>query len=312
MRIVVTGAAGFIGSSLCEFLVKKGHQVLGVDNFLPDSYSSEIKARNWHSLSSLPNLELIKYDLREDLPGTMLAGADVIINEAAMPGLVKSWSDFKVYSSCNIDVVENLARHSIKNSVKHFIQISTSSVYGAVADGSEESAPKPISPYGVSKLAAEELIKTYSRSFDLNFTILRYFSVYGPKQRPDMAYHKLIKSILRAEEFILYGDGNQSRSNTYITDCLEATVATLEKKAFGEIINIAGSNSHTLSQAISYAEEAAGRAAIIRFLPRRVGDQIITRGDITKAKKLLGFEPKVDLREGILNQVLWQKNNFYP
>jgi UDP-glucuronate 4-epimerase len=314
MRILVTGAAGFIGSSLSEYLATMGHEVIAVDMFLDASYSKEIKLQNWSELKRYSNITLIEHDLRQEITESFFDGVDTVVNEAAMPGLMKSWSNFEIYATCNIQLVENLIRTSTRFGVKHFIQISTSSVYGINAIGPENSITEPVSPYGVTKLAGEELIKTYNRTFGLNYTILRYFSVYGPRQRPDMAYNKIIRAVLNSEEFVIFGDGQQSRTNTYISDCLEATYATIVNRPFQETINISGSKEYSLLHAISIIEEAAGNKARIKFMPTRPGDQLLTNGNIEKAKRILGYNPKIELSEGLFKQLEWQKlhSRFKP
>lgn len=310
MKVLLTGAAGFIGSNLAEYLAKNNVSVRAVDCFLPDSYDSKLKIKNWEVLKSYSNVELVVSDLREKLPNGLLKEIDVVINEAAMPGLMKSWSDFNLYSTCNLNLVENLARESVKENIKHFIQISTSSVYGLNAIGNEESKLAPVSPYGVTKLAAEELIKSFGRSLGLGFTILRYFSVYGPRQRPDMAYHKLIASALTGRPIEVYGDGKQSRSNTYIQDCVSATFQAIIRKPNSEVINIAGGESRTLLEAINIIQEHLDKKINVIHKDKRPGDQLHTKGDIEKARRLLNYQPKFSLEIGLAQQVKWQANSI--
>jgi UDP-glucuronate 4-epimerase len=307
MTILITGAAGFIGSSLVEAASKSDFKIKAIDCFLDDSYDSKLKKANWQELKRFTNVEFLEIDLREELPKTLLNDVEVIVNLAAMPGLMKSWSDFKVYSSCNIDLVENLAREAVRRETKHFIQISTSSVYGLNAVGAEDSPLEPVSPYGVTKLAAEELIKTYSRTHNLNFTILRYFSVYGPRQRPDMAYNKIINAILTDKEIEIYGDGNQTRTNTYITDCVSATLSAIDLLPKSEIINVSGDSYNSLLTAIQIIENLLNKKANLVFKHKRPGDQRETKGNIAKAQMLLGYEPQVKLYEGLRNQIEWQQ-----
>jgi len=309
MTILITGAAGFIGSRLVDLLTGYKFHIKAVDCFLSESYDANLKRKNWKRLNLYSNVELLELDLRNPIPASLLKNVKIIVNLAAMPGLVKSWTDFNVYSSCNINVVENLARASINNEVTHFIQVSTSSVYGLNAVGTENSALQPVSPYGVTKLAAEELIKTYNRTFNLNFTILRYFSVYGPGQRPDMAYNKIISAVLNKKEFEIFGDGNQSRTNTYIDDCVEATLSAMMKIPQNETINISGEKSYSLNQVIELIEDAINDKAKVVFKEVRPGDQKETKGNISKAKLLLNYAPKVDLEEGIRKQIEWQRSN---
>ncbi len=310
MRVLVTGAAGFIGSSVCRHLVEHGCDVRAVDCFLDESYSAECKRARWATLDALPEVELIQYDLRQPIPGAIFAGVDTVVNEAGMPGLMKSWTDFELYLSCNVAVAEALARMAVRHDVQHFVQISTSSVYGAVAQGDEDSPLLPTSPYGVTKLAAEELIRAYERTHGLQYTILRYFSVYGPGQRPDMAYYKIIDAVLNSSRLPIFGDGSQTRSNTYVEDCAAATVQTVVRQPFGEALNIAGPERHSLLTAIAWIEEAVGKPALLDFEPPRPGDQLHTGGDTRRAQSLIGFSPKTDLRTGLAEQVRWQSSSL--
>jgi UDP-glucuronate 4-epimerase len=306
MTLLITGAAGFIGSNLVKLLSEHDFQIKAIDCFLNDSYDKNLKKENWRQLKNLSNVELVEFDLRNPIPESILNEVKVIVNLAAMPGLMKSWTDFKIYSSCNLEVVENLARVSLKKNVEHFIQISTSSVYGLSAIGDEDSILQPVSPYGVTKLAAEELIKAYNRTYNLNFTILRYFSVYGPGQRPDMAYNKIINSILNNKEVEIYGDGSQTRTNTFISDCIEATLSTVKLLPKNEIINISGESFYSLNQAIAIMEEVLNKKARLKFMDKRPGDQLETKGNIFKARKILNYQPKVDLIHGLNKQIEWQ------
>ena len=306
--ILVTGAAGFIGSSLVKALVDRGYRVRAIDCFLKESYNPEIKLKTWGQLKKYKNVELIELDLRNKIPEKIISGVEIVINLAAMPGLVRSWSDIEVYVSCNITAVFNLLQSVKKNEgVKKFIQISTSSVYGKLAVGNELVTPAPISPYGLTKLAGEELVQMWHRNENLQFMTLRYFSVYGPNQRPDMAYYKIIYAILNNQPIDIYGDGTQSRTNTFISDCIEGTILALESKASNQIINISGASSTTLLGAISCIEEKLGKKAIINWHKAHPGDQLITQGDITKAKDILKYYPKVNFEEGISEQINWHK-----
>jgi len=309
--ILVTGAAGFIGSHLVRALVNRGYKVRAVDCFLKESYNPKIKFEAWSELEKLKNIELIELDLRNEIPEKILSNVEVVINLAAMPGLARSWTNFDVYVSCNTIAVFNLLQSIKKSGNKtKFIQISTSSVYGKLAIGNELMTPAPISPYGLTKLTAEELVQMSHRNEDIQFMILRYFSVYGPNQRPDMAYHRIIDALLNNQPINIYGDGTQSRTNTFISDCVEGTILALEGSSSNQIVNISGSNSTTLLEAITSIEENLGKKAFIKWSSAQPGDQLITQGDITKAKKILKFEPKVGFSEGISEQIIWQKTQL--
>ncbi|QIK75457.1 NAD-dependent epimerase/dehydratase family protein [Nocardioides piscis] len=305
MRVMVTGAAGFIGSHVTERLVSQGHTVLAVDCFLDESYSSAAKRNTWQQIMALPGVHGLELDLRNELPPGLLEEIDVVINEAAMPGLMRSWSDFALYSTCNVHVVEQLARACTQADV-HLVQVSTSSVYGRDAVGDESTPTAPNSPYGVTKLAAEELLRAYRRSRGLDFTILRYFSVYGPRQRPDMAYRLLIDAVAEGRELEIFGDGLQTRTNTYVGDCAEATVSAAQRRPAGETINIAGPERATLLDAVRHIEEHVGRPAMLVHRDPRPGDQRHTGGVTGKAERLLDWRPKMSLRLGLGEQVAWQ------
>lgn len=305
MKILLTGVAGFIGSAVCRKLVEHGHEVIGVDTFLPNLYDNEQKNKQWDSLAELPGVKLIRHDLRQTLPDEYWHGVKAVINEAGMPGLMNSWSDFETYVSCNLLIVEKLAQEVLKRNINTFVQISTSSVYGNEAIGDEHADREPVSPYGVTKLAAEELLKAFNRTHGLRFTVLRYFSVYGPGQRPDMAYSKIIDSVLSQKEISIYGDGEQTRTNTYIDDCAEATVAAAEIPSTCEFINISGEQVISLNNAIKMIENASGITAKLNYSAPRPGDQRHTRGNSSKAKNLLGLKSSISMEEGLRRQVEW-------
>jgi nucleoside-diphosphate-sugar epimerase len=257
----------------------------------------------------LPGVELSICDLRKPLDNSLLDCVDTIINEAAMPGLVKSWSSFDLYSGCNTTAVNNLLQAAAECSVKHFIQISTSSVYGNILSGDENNPLRPISPYGVTKLAGEELVKMYSRSHGIRYSILRYFSVYGPRQRPDMAYNRFIQAILDGNRIDIFGDGEQIRSNTYVSDCVNATILAAFAEPENTEFNISGGEEVRLKDAISEIEEQIGLKAELKFHKSRLGDQEITISNYEKAVQLLGYNPTTSFKEGIANQIAWHRGN---
>lgn len=304
MKILVTGAAGFIGSGVARELANRGHDVVAADMFLDRLYSNEPKFVNWEQLSDVANIEKVVVDLRGDL-GALPDDYDVIVNAAAMPGLMTSWSEFDTYMTCNIKLVENLISQRVGEKT-HFLQFSTSSVYGVTATGDEKSECLPTSPYGVTKLAAEELIRAYHRTHGLQHTILRLFSVFGPGQRPDMAYHKLIRAISTGEEFVVFGDGLQSRTNTFVDDCVGIVSTIAESRATNEVFNISGSESVTLNDAIAAIEREVGKPALLQHDSARKGDQRTTSGATEKVRAAFGFAPATSFSEGIRRQVEWQ------
>jgi nucleoside-diphosphate-sugar epimerase len=309
MRVVVTGAAGFVGSHLSEALLAAGHEVVGIDCFT-DYYGRDDKEGNLVEAHAHERFAFVEADLRTEALEPLLDGADVVVNEAATPGLVLSWDDFERYQSTNLSAVKRLIDASVATGVAHFVQASTSSVYGVDATGSEDSTTLPVSPYGVTKLAAEHLLRAYRASYGLPLTILRYFSIYGPRQRPDMAYRIFCEQLLRGEPITVFGDGAQSRSNTYVADCVAATVAALERPAEGAILNIGGGREITLMEAITILARELGVDPVIEHREPRKGDQRRTVANTARAQELLGWTPRVEPEEGLAAQVAWVRERL--
>jgi UDP-glucose 4-epimerase len=300
---LVTGAAGFVGSRLSEILLKENRKVIALDCFLPNLYSREAKIARWERLSS-PNLVKIEFDLRSDNFSLLSKyQIDSVINQAAMPGLIADWANFAPYYDSNISGLNRLLEFTKTLNLKSFIQASTSSVYGKLAIGSENQDLNPTSPYGVSKLAAEKLLLAYNDWFGTPVKILRYFSIYGPNQRPDMAYAKIIKALYDEGEFTVFGDGEQRRSNTFIDDIISATLLAEELAHPRSIINVCGDDTVSLNQAISIIERHSGKKLRRLNATGRTGDQRDTSGANSKAKELLGWSAKVGIEEGLLRQV---------
>ncbi|HOW97968.1 MAG TPA: NAD-dependent epimerase/dehydratase family protein [Kiritimatiellia bacterium] len=307
-RCLVTGAAGFIGSHLCDALLDQGHDVVGLDAFIP-YYPRAVKEANLAGARRHPRFTFHELDLRTaDLAGAV-SGCEVVFHEAAMPGLMRSWSDLDLYASCNLVGTQRLLEAARQARVAHVIHVSTSSVYGREATGPEDSALQPCSPYGITKLGAEHLCRTYAGHFGVPVTILRYFSVYGPRQRPDMAYHILIRCLLRNEPFTLYGAGDQTRSNTYAADCVQATLLAMaqRERALGGTFNVGGGQVVSLNEVIALLEELTGRRLDIRRKPARPGDQKHTAADITRIASVLSYQPSTPVREGLQAQLAWER-----
>jgi UDP-glucuronate 4-epimerase len=304
MKIVVTGAAGFIGSNLVKKLSEIGHSVLGIDALIDTTYSKELKHLRWLSLASIQNVKLQKIDMCTDGLEPLLDNSDLIFNLAAMPGLEDSWLNFDLYLSCNIAATQKLleAISNINRKVR-LIHISTSSVYGKFAVGDEETEKNPSSPYGVTKLAAENLIQAYASNASFDFNILRYFSVYGPGQRIDMAYSRFINAIYLGNTINVYGDGKQSRTNTYIDDCVNASIAVMENGRNRNIYNVSGVEEIDVLSSIEIIEDLMSKKAKINYMPSRFGDQQLTKGSINKLIDHTGFVPKIGIREGLKYQV---------
>ena len=310
MRCLVTGAAGFIGSHLCERLVQEGHEVLGVDAFIP-YYDPAVKKRNLAGLLNHPRFRFYELDLRTADLNQLVNSVEYIFHLAAMPGLVQAWQDFEGYWTCNVLATHRLleAVRTAASRLRRFLYISTSSVYGRYASGDESLPLKPISPYGVTKLAGEHLCRAHAEAYGLPLVVLRYFSVYGPRQRPDMAYHRFIEALLRDEPVIIYGDGLQVRGNTYISDCVEATLRAMDACP-GETYNVGGGEAATVWDIVRKLETIAGRRARIRQEAARPGDQRYTFADTTKLRLHFSWQPQVGLDEGLRRQWQWQKQQL--
>jgi nucleoside-diphosphate-sugar epimerase len=304
MRVVVTGAAGFIGSTLAGSLIADGHEVVGIDAFIP-YYPREVKEANLEHLRDDSRFRFAELDLRSADLAPCLDGADAVIHEAAMAGLMRSWTDLELYASCNILATNRLIEASMEAKIGRFVLASTSSVYGLEAVGDEDHALEPSSPYGITKLAAEKLVLAHVRLRGFPATIIRYFSIYGPRQRPDMAYHRFIEAMLDGEPITVYGDGEQTRSNTYVTDAVRGTMLALERGAVGGIYNIGGGRTIALNEAIRLIAGHVGVEPIVEREPARPGDQRHTSADISRARAALGFEPTVEPSEGLARQVAW-------
>jgi nucleoside-diphosphate-sugar epimerase len=307
VHCLVTGAAGFVGSHLSERLVAEGHEVLGLDAFNP-YYARGIKERNLARLRSGQRFRFVEADLRSDDLTPLLSGVDLVYHEAAMAGLPRSWTQFEEYMTCNVLGTQRLLEAARLAGVQKLVHASTSSVYGRDALGDEDTLPRPISPYGATKLCAERLALAYQESFGLPVVVIRYFSVYGPRQRPDMAYNIFIDRVLRGQTLTVFGDGTQSRGNTYIDDAVDATLLAAEKGANGGVYNIGGGEARDLNWIIATIERLTGRPAVIERQAARTGDQLHTKADIRRAQAVLGYQPSTPLEEGLRQQVAWQRS----
>ncbi len=313
MKVLVTGAAGFIGSHTAERIKEMGHEVIGVDNFSP-YYDISLKKLNAKELNQ-KSIELLDIDLRfDDLSEKLPSDLDYVIHFAAQPGISAS-SSFEDYFTNNIlgtqrmlDLFESLDKKPF------FINIATSSIYGLVATLKEDDAPMPASWYGVTKLAAEQLVLAYSRRKLLKGTSLRLYSVYGPRERPDKLYTRLIDCGLNDKDFPLYeGSLAHLRSFTYVQDIIDGIVSVFGKETIcnGEIFNLGTEKESTTEEGIATVEAILKTSIKMDSKPARPGDQSRTKANIDKARKLLNYNPKTTLREGLEEQVKWFKNNFY-
>ena len=297
MKYVVTGAAGFIGSHLAEQLVTQGHDVLGVDCFT-DYYDPALKEENARSL------DVERFDLAEQDLG--LGGVDGVFHLAGQPG-VRSFGDvFDEYAHHNLlasrRVFDTAARAGVR-----VVFASSSSVYGEAEryPTAEDMAPRPISPYGVTKLGCEHLAYAYARGFGLDVVSLRYFTVYGPRQRPDMAFARIVDALAAGSPFELYGDGLQSRAFTFVADGVDATVAAMERAETGSVYNIGGGSEATMREAIAVVERVAGRSLELVERPAAKGDVRRTAPDTTRAERELGWRAGTPLEDGLRAQWKW-------
>ena len=312
MKALVTGAAGFIGSHLSEYLVKKGFQVVGIDNFM-DYYPRSIKEANIVDLRRDKNFQFVEANLIEVDFGKLLKGIDVVFHQSAQAGVRASWGKtFKIYCDNNILATQMLLEACRESPVKKFVYASSSSVYGDTKDlpMRESSLPCPVSPYGVSKLAAEHLCFLYYKNFGIPTISLRYFTVYGARQRPDMAFHRFLRWALENQPLKVYGDGEQSRDFTHVDDIVEANWLAFEKGLPGEVFNIGGGSRITLNGVIEIIMEIAGRELEIDYEAKQKGDVRHTMADMTKAKEKLGYKPKVLIQDGLKTEYDWIKGLF--
>lgn len=305
MRAVVTGCAGFIGSHLSEALVADGARVVGIDAFTP-YYAREDKEANLAPLASEPSFALAERDLSAEELAPLLSGAEVVYHLAAQPGVRESFVDFGRYATHNLVATQRLLDAALEASVGRIVWASSSSVYGdaAVYPCPEETPPRPRSPYGVTKRACEELAGIY-RARGLDVVGLRYFTVYGPRQRPDMAIRRLCEALCGGAPFPLYGGGGQSRDFTYVDDAVEATVRVGAARRPGPLYNVGGGEESSLKGVIGRLEELAGRPVPVEPHESVVGDVRRTAADTTRARRDLGWAPRVGLVDGLARELHW-------
>jgi UDP-glucose 4-epimerase len=303
---LVTGVAGFVGSHLGERLIADGWHVRGVDCFT-DTYARATKEQNLSVLRRDTRFVFNEVDLVTANVGDLVQGVDLVFHLAGQAGVRSSWgSEFEIYTERNILATQRLLEAVAKTGLECFVYASSSSIYGDTAElpVTENSLPQPISPYGVSKLAAEHLCRLYYVNHGIPTVSVRYFTVYGPRQRPDMAFHRLIRAMLRDEPFPLYGDGEQTRDFTFVSDAVEATVRAAGAPP-GSIFNVGGGSRVTLNHVIGLLEELVGRESKVEREAMQAGDVRHTWANTSRIKETLGFQPQVPLREGLAREVAW-------
>jgi len=304
---VVTGGAGFIGSHLCERLLELGHQVVGIDAFT-DYYDHRRKEENLEASRAHPNftfheLDLVDADLRRPL-----RGATVVYHLAGQPGVRPSWgSQFDRYVRDNILATQRLLECVKDTPIERLVFAGSSSVYGdAEMFPTKESAlPRPVSPYGVTKLAAEHLTLLYTKNFGLPAVSVRYFTVYGPRQRPDMAFSRFMDALVNSEAIEVFGDGEQTREFTYVSDAVEGTIKAASADVAGLVITLGGGSRVTVNRVLDTLDDISRSRARRRYLPAAPGDPRHTGASINLARERLGWEPRVSLREGLTRQWEW-------
>ena len=306
-RVVVTGAAGFIGSHLCERLLALGHQVVGIDSFT-DYYDRARKEQNLedsraHSNFTFEELDLVDADLRR-----VLRGAQVVYHLAGRPGVRPSWGEqFDGYLRDNVLATQRLLECLKETPVDRLVFAGSSSVYGdAEMFPTKESAlPRPVSPYGVTKLAAEHLTLLYTKNFGLPVVSVRYFTVYGPRQRPDMAFARFMQALATGEAIQVFGDGEQTREFTYVSDAVEGTIKAATADVVGQVFNLGGGSRVTINRVLATLEDISKIQVKRKNLPEAPGDPRHTGASINLARERLGWEPRVSLREGLTKQWEW-------
>jgi len=307
MRALVTGTAGFIGSHLAEALLAGGTDVTGIDCFT-DYYPRAIKERNLGEIGRNPAFRFVEARIQDADLDALLTGVTHVFHLAAQAGVRKSWGrDFRVYTENNVDASQHLLEACTRHPLHRFVYASSSSLYGDAAPipMREDALPQPLSPYGVTKLAAEQLCHLYHVNHGVPATSVRYFTVYGPRQRPDMAFHRFIRAALTDQPITLYGDGEQTRDFTFVADAVAATMAAGERGVPGRAYNIGGGSRVSVNHVLEIIGRLAGKPLTVHREPPQKGDMRDTYADTTLARADLGFTPRVSLEQGIEAEYRW-------
>ena len=312
MNALVTGAAGFIGSTLSERLLTSGADVIGLDCFT-DYYPRPMKERNLAGLLAHPKFRFVESRIQDADLAALLADRTHVFHLAAQAGVRKSWGrDFSIYTVNNIEGTQVLLEACVKRPIERLVYASSSSVYGdnVSLPMREDALPQPVSPYGVSKLAAEQLCYLYTVNHGVPTVALRYFTVYGPRQRPDMGFHKFFRAVLKGDSITLYGDGEQTRDFTFVDDIVTATVAAATKGVPGRVYNIGGGSRVSMNEVIAMIGRVSGITPKVIVDPAQKGDMRHTYADTTLAQTDLGFKPSVTLEQGLAAECRWMKDTL--
>ena len=312
MRALVTGVAGFIGSHLAEKLLDMGINVIGIDCFT-DFYPRKIKEYNLAKLNYQPGFSLIPGGLINLNLSQFLDGVDYVFHLAAQAGVRSSWGkNFSVYSENNILATQRLLEASKEFPIKRFVYASSSSVYGDTDDlpMRENGKVRPVSPYGVTKLAGEHLCDLYYKNYNIPAVSLRYFTVFGPRQRPDMAFNIFLKAVSEDKEVVVFGDGEQTRDFTFVSDIVEGTInsALSDDRAKGEVFNLGGGNRISLKKVLEIIEGIVKSKIKVKYIEKQKGDVKNTMAETSKAKEIINFSPAVGVEEGLTQEYEWLKN----
>ena len=307
MKAVVTGAAGFVGSNLTTRLLDAGAHVTGVDCFT-DYYARALKESNVNRFRDHPRCCFVETEIATADWTELLTDVTHVFHLAAQAGVRRSWgADFSVYTTCNVDATQVLLEACVGRSLERFVYASSSSVYGdgVAVPMREDARPQPLSPYGVTKLAAEHLCQLYFANHEVPTVSLRYFTVYGPCQRPDMAFNRFLRAIQRGQPVTLYGDGEQTRDFTYVDDAVSGTVAAANRGSAGRVYNIGGGARVSMNHVLDLMATVTGQVPVIARQPVQKGDMRDTYADTTLARQDLGFDPAVGLEDGIRSEHEW-------
>lgn len=309
-RVLVTGVAGFIGSHLAEKLCGDGREVVGIDNFL-DNYPREFKEANLRRLCDYEDFSFIEADLNKIELAPILDGVSTVFHLAARPGVRDSWGrHFDEYLSNNVLATQRLLEALKDRPDVFFLYASSSSIYGD-ADAlpvTEETQPCPVSPYGATKLAAEDMVDLYRREYGTRATTLRLFSVYGPRQRPDMAVYKFLTAVAAGKPITVYGDGSSGRDYTYVDYVVEACVAVADKGIEGAVFNVASGRITTLNELIEAVEGVLGKKAVVERLPEQPGDVGTTHADVSRLAAAIDFDPNLRILKGVARQAAYLRD----